>query len=1258
MTTLNQTLDYFINHELENRLNYIELHNTDYINLRPFQLNNAESISNEILKKKLSLLETKIKTIKFKDYSKKESLTDRLHEIKCGKIDICDFRFKDFVKKEDYKYTKNYNEDAQKIESIIDDEGIYILYPVLANRSRKIPLMCFQIELRDDEILVNTYDIQIEALRTIVANILKIELSEVESIIEDFDDFHKSISSIKNNNILNIVEIIENEIISKFKNESFHIKDFKNFGSWAVTEEIILTMDSFGDMCFPPFQEELEALKESAGNNSSNLISKYLFGCDNRIKSDELYLKHYWGSYTSEYAVNEKQAKILSIYRDTDLLAVNGPPGTGKTTVLKEIIADSFVRKTIDLISVWDLPWENIGRDKQETKRSPLKGRCEYSILITSSNNNAIDNIGIELLKEIPFFHSVVKNNTDYKGIFCARLGRKSNMEEFKSCILNPMITYLEQEAEYDDDATQILVKDFSEIIRSLVVINQANHSYLTEREEVTMQLNDIKCLAAGWDENMISSSFAAIDQEINRLNNDLAENDKELNMLRQDERNCNKDISEMSCRLQRLNREIYEKQAVILKMKEINQSRFFKKFKLAKLENKYGNQSLLENEVMLMRKEAACVSDNYNHQLEISTKIKKNLEASIQNKNQTQQELQDLDGDKETIQRFYQLLDKFKLLQQKGISDVKWNDSACKFMNHMCIVNLRNQLFQLSLKITEAYICKYKEEILFNLRKVYPQYWLQPYYRASYQYDEYYSECLRALWESMFFCFPVMTTTFHAFDRKKFPLIEGIFDTILIDEAGQAPIHNAVTPLYRFRRAVIVGDVFQLEPVGKNNINVIDKSAVHEKHKSILDINENSVQHAADRGSFVYDMLHNNHVGIILNEHRRCEESIIAFSNEYVYDNALKIVKKDEPKAFLAANFVMLDVRGRKSRHNVNHAELLMCQKVIDKLVSMYGEAYKNKIGIIAPFKNQATELAKRFPDIDSGTVHVFQGKEKEVIIFTLVVDNLSRNKSGINFVGNKPNNLNVAFSRAKKQLILIGNYEACINANNYLSKAMSSLTRHGLLYSLYETELFEAQNIEQSYIRQYFELCSSVNESEYLNEIDSLIRNYSEQGVIVGASNHYQLLMDIMPKVNDSLMIVSPWIRSGVVNQEFLQALHDLHNKDRKIQITFGYHKQNFTLKEIDKIVQRDNFGNGLAKDIEAIQSLYNLLKDALLYRPPLHSKIVIVDHEIMIIGSHNWLSNKGASTQAKQETSCIIHDKEAINYVIERFFEKDIY
>ena len=50
-----------------------------------------------------------------------------------------------------------------------------------------------------------------------------------------------------------------------------------------------------------------------------------------------------------------------------------------------------------------------------------------------------------------------------------------------------------------------------------------------------------------------------------------------------------------------------------------------------------------------------------------------------------------------------------------------------------------------------------------------------------------------------------------------------------------------------------------------------------------------------------------------------------------------------------------------------------------------------------------------------------------------------------------------------------------------------------------------------------------------------------------------------------------------------------------------------------------------------------------------------LVIADHEMMIISSHNWLSNKGASTQAKQETSCTIHEKEAINYVIERFFEK---
>ena len=72
-----------------------------------------------------------------------------------------------------------------------------------------------------------------------------------------------------------------------------------------------------------------------------------------------------------------------------------------------------------------------------------------------------------------------------------------------------------------------------------------------------------------------------------------------------------------------------------------------------------------------------------------------------------------------------------------------------------------------------------------------------------------------------------------------------------------------------------------------------------------------------------------------------------------------------------------------------------------------------------------QARLLKEKIPDIDSDTVHTFQGQEKDVILMSVVVDNTKRN-SGAYFVGNKPDFLNVAFTRAKKQLILAGNYGA----------------------------------------------------------------------------------------------------------------------------------------------------------------------------------------------------------------------------------------
>lgn len=1252
MTELNSVLEYFINHEIEERLNHIELNSKNYINIKKSDLTNVDFIELRIKNKKISLLNAIIGNIKFNDVKVLEKLREVLKDINDGNAKMEDFVFHDLVQKNDYRFKDNYDLDANKINQIVTDNQVIILYPIIAKGNRKIPFISFSVEVIEGDLVVNSYNVQIDALRTIIANTLDIDMSEVDTYMEDFHAFYELISCIENKNIENIVELIETEIVGKFKNSFSKLCNFKNFGNWAVTEEIILTVESFGDMCFPPYQDEIEEVKYHMSKDSSELIKKYLFGNENQIESEDIQLCMHNGSYTSDYAINEKQAKVLAAYREADLLAVNGPPGTGKTTILKEIISDNFVRKTNELIKIWDKPWTEVGKENQKIYCSPLKGKCSYSMVIASGNNNAVDNIGT-LLQEIPFFTQILdkEDENNIKGIFCARLGKFDNMKSFQSQILMPLITYLRKDDIYDEAVSLIHINKYQSIQHELEVLNEFITAYITKRKEVIQEIDTLNLFAINWNREDVETKQTEIIEEQDLLMKDKHNNEAIVISYKEKEKKRNEEILQKSANIQQYSRDLNNKQNIITKIESNLSKGFLGKFKASRLEKKHGNLEMLISELNHLEQDLEILKEvNEENRVE-NNKLKEErmrIEADIDIK---ELKLKTLVEQKNIIEKFYLLLSDFQQLQELGLTDLSWNASIDKLFNHMYITSKRNDLFKLSLSITEDYICKYREEMVFNLRKVYPDKWLQPFYKPTYRYDEGYTECLKGLWESMFLCFPVMTTTLFSFDRKKFPIIKEIFDTLLLDEAGQSAIHTAVTPLYRFRKAVIVGDVFQLEPIHKHNNLVIETSSIDEVYRPLLDINENSVQHAADRGSFAFDKLNGEHVGIVLNEHRRCEESIIAFSNENVYDNSLIMTKKDTEKKLLGSNFSMLDVRGRKSDKNTNEAELIMCEKVIEKLISLHGEEYQKEIGIITPYKNQAKELEKRFPNIESGTIHVFQGKEKEVIILSLVVDDTCK-FSGVNFIGNKPNFMNVAFSRAKKQLILIGNYDTCVNANNYLSKAMQALIKHGTLYSLYEAIAFEKQTIKDIYMAQFLELFAEKSNKNQ-NELQQIIQNYSKEGIVLGAANHHQMLLRILPKVTKSLVIVSPWIRAGVVNKELIENFNDLCITDKNVQICFGYHKTDYTLSYIEDIVKRDNYGKGTDRDIEAITNLYKLLKDKLTYAPPIHSKIVIIDNEIMILGSHNWLSNGGKYKYAKEESSCVMYNKDAIDHILRRFF-----
>jgi len=132
-----------------------------------------------------------------------------------------------------------------------------------------------------------------------------------------------------------------------------------------------------------------------------------------------------------------------------------------------------------------------------------------------------------------------------------------------------------------------------------------------------------------------------------------------------------------------------------------------------------------------------------------------------------------------------------------------------------------------------------------------------------------------------------------------------------------------------------------------------------------------------------------------------------------------------------------------KADKKNINDLEVSKSIEIATKFASNYPNI---SIGIVTPFKHQAEQLNAKIPNqysnrIIAATVHTFQGDEKDVMIYSLVVTNNSP-ASKIRFVEN-PNLVNVAVTRAKNTLYIVGNKEY-IRQNSSLTKPLGKLVEY----------------------------------------------------------------------------------------------------------------------------------------------------------------------------------------------------------------------
>ncbi|MTD55533.1 damage-inducible protein [Amycolatopsis sp. RM579] len=295
--------------------------------------------------------------------------------------------------------------------------------------------------------------------------------------------------------------------------------------------------------------------------------------------------------------------------------------------------------------------------------------------------------------------------------------------------------------------------------------------------------------------------------------------------------------------------------------------------------------------------------------------------------------------------------------------------------------------------------------------------------------------EAVLAAWQSLFFVVPVVSTTFASYARLFGHLGREALGWLLIDEAGQATPQNAAGALWRTRRAVVVGDPLQLEP-----ITVLPFRAEQAIRRE-FDVDEQwltshtSVQRLADRLTSLGTWLPGDDaptwVGIPLTVHRRCDQPMFGIVNAVAYDGLMIDGTAPAAGERFAATYPTLpvskwiDVPGNAAQGHWIPGEGVQLDRILRTLATL--DFDMSDVMVIGPFRDIARQVqtrSRRYRGLVAGTVHTAQGKQADIVV--LVLGSAPDRPGARRWAASKPNLLNVAVSRAKHRLYVIGDHQA----------------------------------------------------------------------------------------------------------------------------------------------------------------------------------------------------------------------------------------
>ena len=283
---------------------------------------------------------------------------------------------------------------------------------------------------------------------------------------------------------------------------------------------------------------------------------------------------------------------------------------------------------------------------------------------------------------------------------------------------------------------------------------------------------------------------------------------------------------------------------------------------------------------------------------------------------------------------------------------------------------------------------------------------------------------------------FPIIATTCISAHRLGKP--EPVFDMVIMDEASQCNTAMSLVPILRGSSLMLVGDPQQLSPVivldPKDNETLRRRYRVTQEYDYIA----NSIYKCFLACDAISDE-------VLLSWHYRCHPRIIQFNNKKYYNNKLHIASKVESDKPLVYVEIPNETTDEK---NTAPAEVDMIRRYLDK----YPE---RSVGIITPFARQRECIEnllklRGYANASCGTVHAFQGDEKDVVIFSLAVTDRTRPET-YKWLKDNKELINVATSRAREQLVVLSNQaqldrlHACQRGSDDLYELVQYVKTHG---------------------------------------------------------------------------------------------------------------------------------------------------------------------------------------------------------------------